>query len=136
MALWLLDTSIVSFAFKRRGSPVERHIAGHRPDELAVSAITVAELRFGADHSRSAERYHGLIDRFLAHVQTLPFDAEDATCYGVIRAALARQGTPIGPLDLLIAGQARAREAVLVTNNTREFERVEGLALEDWSLAP
>ena len=97
---------------------------------VAVSSIVIHELRYGAFKSARQAENHARIDAL--RFEIVPFDAEDARQAGEVRAALARAGTPIGGYDLLIAGQALARNLILVTHNTREFDRVAGLRVEDW----
>jgi tRNA(fMet)-specific endonuclease VapC len=94
--------------------------------------ITEAELRLGAAKSASSARTRRLLERFLAPFQVVPFSSPDAAAYARIRAGLERAGTPIGPLDTLIAAQAVARGLILVTDNEREFRRVPGLSLQNW----
>ncbi len=101
-----------------------------KPTDIAISAIVAHELFYGAFKSRRAERSLALVDALRFAV--IEFDKEDARQAGKIRALLASKGTPIGPYDVLIAGQAMARNMVLVTRNTDEFERIPGLRLEDW----
>jgi tRNA(fMet)-specific endonuclease VapC len=102
----------------------------HVPEDFGVSAIAAHELFYGA--YRSQRRVQNLARVDGLQFVVLEFDQEDARQAGEIRAALAATGTPIGPYDVLIAGQARARSLVLVTHNTREFSRVSGLDIEDW----
>ena len=105
-------------------------------EDVKISSVVLFELWYGAAKSAQALRNAGRIRQFMAgRISELPLDAGDAEEAGEIRAALERAGTPIGPYDILIAAQARRRGAVLVTANTREFARVPGLALVDWSLA-
>ena len=96
---------------------------------------SLSELVFGAEHSQQVERNLADIEAFAARLEVLPFDNKAAYHFGQIRAALYRAGRPIGPYDMMIAGQARASGLKLVTNNVKEFERVPGLLLEDWSPA-
>ena len=98
--------------------------------DVAVSSVVIHELRYGASKSARQAENHSRIDAL--RFEVVPFEAEDARQAGEIRAALERAGTPIGGYDLLIAGQALARDLILVTHNMREFERVEGLRFEDW----
>lgn len=130
----MLDTNIVSHVMRERSEPVIRRLRALQPGDVCISAITLAELRYGADHSVAAERYHSLIDAFVRRVQPVPFDRRAADAYGGVRAELARRGTPIGPLDTLIAGHALSIGAVLVTHNASEFARVPDLAVEDWTV--
>lgn len=100
------------------------------PRDIGIPAVAMHELFFGAYKSQRQAHNLALLDGLLLEV--LEFDKEDARQAGEIRAALAAKGTPIGPYDVLIAGQARARDLVLVTHNVGEFSRVDGLLVEDW----
>ncbi len=130
---FVLDTNICIFAIKNKPSNV-RQALNRRPGQLCVSAITAMELRYGAEKSATPARNHAVIDGFLKRLEVLNYDRAAATHAGRLRAELARAGTPIGPYDAMIAGHARSRGFVLVTNNTREFSRVSGLRLDDWTL--
>ncbi len=130
MTRYLLDTNAVIALLNDAGSPVALRAKQHHPAEVAVSSIVAHELFYGAFKSRRAAHNVALIDSLFLEI--LPFDREDARQAGGIRAALAASGQPIGPYDVLIAGQALARGLVLVTHNTSEFGRVAGLVVEDW----
>lgn len=133
--MYMLDTNICSFIMREQPEVVLKRLEqavlrGHR---IVVSAITYAEMRFGAIGKKASPRHGQLVDAFCTRLDAvLPWNwaAVDATTE--IKAVLAATGTPIGPNDTAIAGHAIAAGAVLVTNNTREFERVPGLVLEDW----
>jgi tRNA(fMet)-specific endonuclease VapC len=127
---FMLDTDTVSFALRGRGQ-VATHLLDHRPSEIHLSSITLAELRYGADRNRS-RRLHRLIDTFLAPITVLPFDHAAADRFGLVASALAGQRTPIGEFDTLIAAHALAARLTLVTNNTKHFARVSGLKMENW----
>jgi len=127
---FMLDTDSVSFALRGQGH-VGAQILEHRPSELCISSITVAELRYGA-HRRNSAKLHKSIDAFLSNVASLPFDEECAAHFGVLAAELARRGTPIGDFDVLIAAHAIAAQAILVTNNMKHFARVRDLTVENW----
>jgi tRNA(fMet)-specific endonuclease VapC len=131
MAIFMLDTDTVSFALRGVGAVAAR-LAKHKRSELRLSAITVAELRFGAD-KRRARKIHQAIDAFLSGVEVLAFDNSAAERFGTIAAALANSGEPIGQMDTLIAGHALAVNATLVTNNLRHFSKVNGLKIENWA---
>lgn len=131
MPLFMLDTDSVSYALRGEGN-VGATIARHRPSELCVSAITLAELRFGADRRRS-RKIHAVIDAFIAGVQVVPFDEDAATRFGAVGAALAGGSAPIGQMDTLIAAHALSVGAILVTNNHKHFSKVPGLKLENWT---
>lgn len=128
---YMMDTDTVSFALRGQGQVATR-ILDRRPSELCISSITLAELRYGADMRRSP-RLHRLIETFTGAVAVVDFDRVAAARFGAVATALARQGRPIGGFDTLIAAHALALELVLVTNNTRHFERVAGLKTENWT---
>ena len=136
MSLYLLDTNICIYLINQRSgfkNIVER-MDGMDREKLGVSSITVAELEFGAAASKRQGDNFKRLERFLLDFEVIAFDRESARPYGPLCAALQAQGMPIGPMDFLIAAHALALKAILVTNNTREFLRVPGLALEDWSV--
>lgn len=127
----MLDTNIVIYTMKNR-PPALREAFKKQDGRLCISSITYMELVFGAERSSNPERNMRSLDGFVARMEVLPLDDSAAAHAGQIRAELAKQGTPIGPYDQLIAGHARALGLVLVTNNEREFSRVAGLRLENW----
>ncbi len=129
---YLLDTNVCVDYLTGRFPRVIAKLRELRPDDIAISVIAVAELRYGADKSARVAENHASLDRFLGDVLTLEFDAAAARAYGVLRSALERAGRPIGPNDMLIAAQALAHEVVLVTANQAEFGRVDGLEVESW----
>ena len=130
---YLLDTNAVIALLKSATSPIARHIRQHDPREIVLSSIITHELYFGAFKSQFPDANRARLDAM--RFEVLPFDKEDSIVAGRIRAVLQAAGTPIGPFDLLIAGQALCRGLTLVTANTREFVRVDGLVIEDWSAA-
>jgi tRNA(fMet)-specific endonuclease VapC len=130
---FLLDTDTCIYALKQKASVLDQLLSKSR-DEIVVSVITEAELRTGAAKSSSPVRTLRLIENFLRPLTILEFTSEDAIAYAHVRARLERAGTPIGPLDTLIASQAIARKLTLVSNNEREFRRVSGLQIENWAV--
>lgn len=130
---YLLDTDAVIGLLKDASSPLARRTRLHKPAEISISSVVLYELYFGAFRSRLQKQNLTRLDAL--QFEVLSFDAEDARAAGLIRAALTTAGTPIGPHDVLIAGQALARNLVLVTNNLKEFVRIDELRLEDWSVA-
>ena len=130
---YMLDTNICIFAIKHRPDVVIKKILSLEPEELCISAITYAELTHGVEKSMAIGRNRVALSLFLSPITILDFDGQAAEEYGRIRTALERKGTPIGPMDMLIASHAKAEGLILVTNNTREFNRVEGLVVEDWT---
>ena len=127
---YLLDANAVIGLLNDAASGLAQRARREKPADIAISAIVAHELFYGAFKSRRAERNVALADALRFAV--IEFDKEDARQAGKIRALLAAKGTPIGPYDVLIAGQALARNMVLITENTDEFERIPGLRLEDW----
>jgi tRNA(fMet)-specific endonuclease VapC len=130
MTRYLLDANAVIDLLNDTTSNAAQRVRRQDPNDVAVSAMVVHELFYGAFNSRRTEQNVALIDALRFAV--LEFDKDDARQAGAIRAILASRGIPIGPYDVLIAGQAVARRLVLVTHNTQEFERVPGLRFEDW----
>lgn len=130
---YMLDTNICIYAIKHKPEAVIQRFLRHDPEEMCISAVTYAELMHGVEKSRAVEKNRIAISLFLSPITVLEFHAPAAEEYGKIRAELERKGTPIGLMHLLIAGHARSEGLILVTNNTREFERVEGLTVEDWA---
>ena len=129
---FLLDTDTCIYALKQRESVIE-HLLSQSREDVAVSVVTEAELRTGAAKSSSSARTIRLVENFLRPLTILEFTSEDAASYAVVRTRLERAGTPIGPLDTLIAAQAVGRKLTLVTSNEREFRRVSDLSLENWT---
>ena len=130
---YMLDTNICIYEKKKKPKIVIANIMAHDPDDICISSITYAELMHGVEKSQSVEKNRFALSLFLSAIEIRDFHALAAEEYGRIRAVLEKRGTPIGPLDLLIAGHAKSEGCVLVTNNIREFQRVEGLKVEDWA---
>ena len=128
--IYLLDSNAVIALLNDPLGAVSRRARQYQPVDIGLSAIVTHELYFGAFKSQRREQNLAVVNALPFEV--IPFDHEDAWHAGEIRAVLAAQGTPIGGYDVLIAGQARARMLTLVTRNQREFQRVEGLQLENW----
>ncbi len=129
----LLDTNAVIALVMRRSRALLRRVEASEPGSLGVSSIVAHELYFGAYRSRKIAFNLETLRLLFADLVVLDLDREDARVAGEIRAELANEGTPIGPYDVLIAGQAKARAIPLVTHNAREYSRVGGLRIEDWS---
>ena len=130
---YMLDTNICIYAIKHKTEAVIKNFLSHMPEEMCISAITYAELMYGVEKSMAIEKNRIALSLFLSPLTILEFQASAAEEYGKVRAELESKGMPIGPMDLLIAGHARSEGLILVTNNTREFCRVEGLVVEDWT---
>ena len=134
MMKYMLDTNICIYTIKKKPPMVLRRFMSHNSEELCISSITYAELVHGVEKSQAVDRNSLALALFLSPITILSFDDRAAEEYGKIRVDLERRGTPIGPMDTLIAGHAKAAGLILVTNNTREFQRVSDLPLEDWSM--
>lgn len=133
---YMLDTCICSFIMREQPEAVIRRLeqAVLRNHRIVVSAITYAEMRFGAVGKKASPRHGQLVDAFCARLDAvLPWDRAAVDATTEVKVTLAAAGTPIGQNDTAIAGHAIAAGAILVTNNTREFDRVAGLTLEDWA---
>ncbi|MBN1946529.1 MAG: type II toxin-antitoxin system VapC family toxin [Bradymonadales bacterium] len=131
---YLLDTNTCIAYLTKRSAPVVEHIKGMRPVDLALCSIVKSELIYGAHKSAKVNENIEKLNAFFAAVHSLPFDDRAAEIAGEVRATLDRQGTPIGPNDLLIAAIAFANGLTLLTHNTKEFSRVNGLVIEDWEV--
>lgn len=132
--IWMLDTNICSYAMRRHPPSVKARFDAVGHANLAISTVVLAELNFGAaKHPTRRELYFAEIADFSRRLAVLPWNEAAAAHYAYLRADLERQGKPIGNMDLLIAAHALAENAVLVTHNTREFARIEGLRLESWA---
>lgn len=129
----MLDTNIIAYAKNNRPESVLKRLMQYRPEDICISSITLAELEYGVYNSAKPEQNQLALMTFLAGIIVVPFDSDAAREYGIIRAGLKQKGTLIGANDLLIAAHAKSLDLTLVTNNTREFERVEGLKLENWA---
>lgn len=128
----LLDTNAVIALIGRKSAMLVDRILASAPGTISIPAVVVHELYYGAYKSSRIQHNLEILRLLLADFPILELDPNDAVVSGEIRAMLASKGTPICPYDVLIAGQANARHLTLVTNNVRGFERVDGLALENW----
>lgn len=129
---YLLDTNICIYLIKKRPPEVLERFKQHSPQDVAISTITLFELQYGVEKSQYRQSSRNALAKFLSSLDLVDLDRASAIEAATIRAQLEREGIPIGPYDLLIAGLARSRNMTLVTNNTKEFERVVGLDLENW----
>lgn len=129
---YLLDTNVWVDYLNQRSESVMARIQRADPEELGLSAVVLAELRYGADKSQRPARNHARIDILAQEIPGLDFDETAAAAFGQLRTALEAQGSPIGPYDMMIAAQALSQGLILVTDNVREFGRVKGLQVENW----
>lgn len=132
MVTYMLDTNICIYAIKNKPIEVFETLKSNVNKGLCISAITLAELEHGVAKSSNIQKNSIALIQFLSILDVLDFDDLAANEYGTICATLQKKGTPIGTMDMLISAHAKSENLILVTNNTREFERVDGLKLENW----
>ena len=130
--LYLLDTDTCSDTIRGVSAALDTRLAAAKADALMVSAVTRAELVFGLERRRNPRALSRLVHGFLDRIAVVPWDAAAADRFAQLRALLERNGTPIGTFDTMIAGHALALNATLVTNNSRHFQRVKALKVENW----
>lgn len=130
---YMLDTNICIFAIRNSNDNVLKKFHEHLDDELYISSITLAELMYGVEKSKKPEQNRNALLQFLTLIDIKEFSEKAAIEYGKIRAFLENQGTPIGPLDTLIAAHAVSENMILVTHNTKEFLRIPDLTVENWT---
>ena len=130
---YMLDTNICIYVIKHKPETVFRKLQTIHPEDVCISSVTYAELVHGVEKSIAVEKNRLALSMLLANMEILDFDVDAADCYGKIRAGLERKGTPIGPLDMMIAGHAQSLGYTIVTNNVKEFSRVAALKIENWA---
>ncbi|MCL6743177.1 tRNA(fMet)-specific endonuclease VapC [Kosakonia sp. R1.Fl] len=132
MLKFMLDTNICIFTIKNKPEIVRQAFNQHN-GQMCISSVTLMELIYGAEKSAIPERNLRVVEGFMARLEVLPYGIDAAVHTGQLRAELARAGTPVGPYDAMIGAHARSLGLVLVSNNTREFVRIPGLRLQDWT---
>ena len=130
--MYLLDTNICIYVMKDSYPALTRKVLSHSPSKLCISSVTVYELEYGAAKSNWGEKTRHGMQMFLAPFNMIDFDSRDAVSAGIIRGLLEKQGNPVGPYDVQIAGQAVAKSLILVTHNVSEFGKIPNLTVEDW----
>jgi tRNA(fMet)-specific endonuclease VapC len=133
---YLLDTNLCIHIIRKRPSIVLQRISAAPIGSIGVSVLTVAELEYGVQKNQYVEQNQQALEQFLLPLLIIDFDLEAAQTYGIVRAELERNGTPIGAIDTIIGAHALRLGVTLVTNNTKEFQRIPQLLLEDWSIEP
>jgi len=131
--MYLLDTNICIFAINKKPANVLQVIKTNAQNGLYISSLTIAELEYGVENSIHVESNRVALLKFISIFVVLDFTDSDAIRYGRLKAQLKRNGQLIGPIDMLLAAQALSNDLIFVTNNRKEFKRVEGLRIEDWS---
>jgi tRNA(fMet)-specific endonuclease VapC len=130
--MYLLDTNICIYAIKKKPFNVLEQIKIKSKLGIYISALTVAELEYGIENSIKVEENRISLLKYLSLFNILPFDDKDAIPYGKLKSKLRKEGRIIGPIDMLLAAQALSKDLIFVTNNIKEFERIENLKLENW----
>ena len=130
---YMLDTNICIYAIKHKPEKVFNKLQEVDPEDVCVSSVTYAELVHGVEKSAAVEKNRLALSMLLANIEIKNFDTDAADCYGKIRADLEKKGTPIEPLDMMIAGHAQSLDLTIVTNNVKEFARVDNLKIENWT---
>lgn len=128
----MLDTNTCIALIKRKPAHALQQFRKYQLGDIGISAVTLAELRYGVSKSQYQVKNHAALEEFILPLELAAFDEDATTAYGALRATLEKQGTPIGPLDTMIAAHALSLSVTLVTNNTREFNRVAKLKVIDW----
>jgi tRNA(fMet)-specific endonuclease VapC len=131
--LYMLDTNICIYLIEKRSGDLLNRMRVFRTGEIGISVVTVAELQYGVSKSENKERNQVALEAFLLPLNIAESSVEVTMTYGHIRFELEKNGQPIGPLDTIIAAHALSLDVPLATNNMREFERVKGLRVEDWT---
>lgn len=131
---YMLDTNVLIHLIRNNQDKVRERLSQENISDVCMSSITYAELEYGVSKSQARERNEIALQTVISGINVLPFGEKAGKEYGDIRAALEKQGFVIGPNDLLIAAHAKSEELKLVTHNTKEFNRVKGLSIEDWAI--
>jgi len=131
---FMVDTNTCIYFIKNKSPKLQDHFRSQAVGDIGISTITLAELRFGVEKSQHVERNRQALEEFLLPLEIADFDKPAADAYGLIRAQLEKAGTPIGPLDLQIGAHALSLSATLITNNIKEFNRIKGLNVTDWTV--
>lgn len=129
---YMLDTNICIYLIKHEPKNVINKFKSLKLGDVGISSITLAELKYGIYKSQHQKKNQDALDEFILPLEIAAFDDNASDCYGMIRAHLEKKGTPIGPLDFMIAAHAKSLGSILVTNNKKEFNRIPELIIEDW----
>lgn len=131
---YMLDTNTCIYLIKQKPEKVLRHFKTHTVGDIGISAITLAELRFGVEKSQQIQNNRQALEEFILSLEIADFDERAAMTYGAVRTALEKAGTPVGSMDMLIGAHALGLDVTLVTNTTREFKQIKKLKVVDWSV--
>jgi tRNA(fMet)-specific endonuclease VapC len=128
----MLDTNICIAIIKQKPADILQKLSAYQVSDICISSVTLAELRYGVAKSQYQDKNQAALDEFILPLDVVGFDEAAALFYGTLRATLEKQGTPIGALDTMIGAHALSLNLTLVTNNTKEFDRIKGLKVIDW----
>lgn len=131
---FMLDTNICIFLIKKKSPNILKHIKKYSVGDIGISSITLAELEYGVEKSKHVERNRQALKEFTLPLEIAPFDDKAAETYGYVRAMLEKKGVLIGSMDMLIGAHALSLGVTLVTNNVKEFNRIKGLKVVDWTV--
>jgi len=131
---YFLDTDICIYFLKGSFPGIKKRLMENRPGDIKIASVVKAELLFGAEKSQNAKKNRQRIETFLSHFKVVPFGDNEAQIYAKTRMQLKKQGSPIGANDMLIAATVIANEGTLVTNNEKEFRKVKGLKVQNWTV--
>ena len=130
---YLLDTNICIYIIKKKPCEVFEKFKNLTIGDVGISSITLAELQYGIEKSSNSDKNREALEKFLTPIEIIDYDYDATVEYGKIRVELEKKGIPIGSLDMLIASHAKSLDVILVTNNVREFQRISGLRIENWT---
>ena len=130
---YLLDTNICIYIIKKKPAEVFEKFRNLTIGDVGISSITLAELQYGIEKSSNSDKNREALEKFLTPIEIIDYDYDATVEYGKIRVELEKKGIPIGSLDMLIASHAKSLDVILVTNNVREFQRISGLRIENWT---
>jgi tRNA(fMet)-specific endonuclease VapC len=131
---FMLDTNICIYIIRQKPQNVLKHFNKYSPGEIGISSVTLAELQYGVAKSRYVQNNQEALREFILPLEVAPFEDEAAKVYGSVRAGLEASGKPVGSMDMLIGAHALSLGVILVTNNTKEFRRIKGLKIADWTV--
>ena len=130
---YFLDTNICIYFLKNTFSNIRKELAAQKPGDISIASVVKAELLFGAKKSQNQKKNKQKIDTFLSPFKVIPFGDNETEAYAAIRAQLEKQGAPIGANDMLIAATVMANNGTLITNNEKEFKKIKGLKIQNWT---
>lgn len=129
----MLDTNICIYIIKKKPETILKHFKLLQVGDVCISAVTLAELRYGVEKSQQPQKNQAALEEFILPIEVIAFDETTTHCYGRIKTYLEKKAIPIGAIDLMIAAHAQSLNSILVTHNKKEFSRIPGLTIENWA---